>query len=88
MRVDQWHGPRPMRDKKGRVVIQFDQFPDCEELPPDFTASVIGWGSTLVAASPSLEVLAETIEKRFKGNVAIAVAETQNPRNWPVAVWN
>lgn len=87
VRVDQWNGPKPMRDRQRRVVVQFGQFPDCEELAPDFTASVVGWGSQLVAASPSLDALAEHIEKRF-GKVAIAVGEEWNPRSWPVADWS
>lgn len=81
-------GPKPLRDKNGRAVVRFGQFPDCPELCPDHTASVIGWGSELVASSPSLEALADYVEKRFKGRVAVAVGESTNPRNWPVAAWD
>jgi hypothetical protein len=87
MRIDRFDGPRPLRDMAGRAVIRFGQFPDCPELAPDFTASVIGWGSQLVASCPDLEALAEAIERRFCGRVAVAVGETVNPRGWPVAVW-
>jgi hypothetical protein len=69
-----------MRDTSGRVVVLFGQFPDYPELAPGFTASLIGWGSQLVASSPSLEALAEAVERRFHGCVAIAVGGTLNRR--------
>lgn len=87
MITGQFNGPKPMRDKEGFVVLQFGQFPECEELSPDFTVSVIGWGSQLLATGTDLKELAELASKKYRGKVRIAVGETENPTNLEVAVW-
>jgi hypothetical protein len=70
---------RPLRDRAGRVAIQFGQFPDCEELSPDQTVSIIGWGDTLLASTPvkgeaGRLILAEIAEVIF-GEVVLAHGE-------------
>ncbi len=87
MVTGQFDGPKPMRDKDGFVVIRFGQFPECEELPPDFTVSVLGWGHQLLATGTDLKELAEHASKKYKGKVRIAVGETENPTNLEVAAW-
>jgi len=86
MIVSTYRGPRPMRDKGGRVVVQFGQFPDCPELAPNFTVSVIGWGSQLVAEGTDLDELAAYARRRF-GDLRIARGETLNPGGLAEAVW-
>jgi len=70
-------GPTKLnRDRDGYVVAQFGQFPECEELPPDFTVSVIGWGSQLLASGKTLAELASYVQRRF-GKVRLAHGETR-----------
>ena len=87
MITSKYRGPKPMRDKEGFVVIEFGQFPDCEELAPDFTVSVLGWGSQLLATGTDRAELATFAKNKYGGKVRVAVGEECNPLNMEQAKW-
>lgn len=64
--VREYRGPKPCRDEEGNVLVQFGQSPECEELPPHLTVSVIGWGGQLLASAPTKEELLAVVARRFK----------------------
>lgn len=82
---DTFSGPKPMHDAEGFAVVEFGRHPDCEELPPDFTVSVLGWGSRLLATGTDLEELARYAESRFP-KVRVAIG-SPDPLGWGEAKW-
>lgn len=82
-----YDGPRPLRDLGGNAAVRFNTVPECPELSPGFTASVLGWGSELVASGSDLGELARYVAERFGGKVRILHNSAYNPLGWAEASW-
>jgi hypothetical protein len=80
-------GSKPLRNLTGRVVITFGKHLDYPELRPDYTASVLGHRSCLIATCEDLFRLADYVYRRFAGRVEINSESDYNPLQWEQVQW-
>lgn len=67
-KVRGYDGPRLMR-VGGRPQITLSHFAGCEELPAEWYASALGWGSQLVATGADRAAVEAYCRDRFPGCV-------------------